>query len=694
MAAITYLFRSTQKGGFSFPYSDRKDVKKKWTLEEIDKVFDYKLNSFICGGAAAVKIDGQWVGSLANYDAEEGGFMTHQGAWVDLIDGEPDTTWVIDEDVITTKLDDGQTYYLYEWQNFKDLKLGRMNNLIGYPYSTAGPTPDGTDCTKLFTDPDGRNFNAIIKVPNLYDGTAGAASYVETNTPHWVGSYYSTPGSAAWVYFEGFMGQNERNVIETVWTHPTNYASTTYYSPREQDGTYTQSPWSHSSMGSYMAVFPRTPEFGGYGIKNIDGIQLMTEEFRNTAYQHRPTVYFGGSMPQQPQLDVSDHTGGVLDTLKLKTHEIDTGGNVDHVHSFSDFMGVHDITIDVHSITYDGLSNGCGLPEYLFGTKTIAGASTAGTEAAGSSSGYLWIEGAKWAASHYNETGTPCDPVNGMRPVIRQSDTRLKIDCGFGIANEPNNPFSGHGVDISDMKYTFIPMGFNVTRGTNGPVDVPTFNLDQGGGSAALPNDMNQSDLLNKHLLTSSLGNLDMMNHHTEGIPRWHFGSQGLQMHFIGGNDNGINGAYDGGSGFDTGTPRITITQPSFLALAQGVFSTGTQGNGAYQMIGLFKPAAGTTFRSHSQGRYGTYKGAKLKYRIYDPINNGWFSAKWVDHNGTPLPTQPKACGTNESDSDLENTYIWGQHFNVLGSDKEWFYAKGGDEGRVGLQLEAITNDN
>ena len=431
----------------------------------------------------------------------------------------------------------------------------------------------------------------------------------------------------------------------------------------------------------------------------------MTEEFAALGPQGndykvpKPIVVMGAYCNQQPQIDISDNSTGVLDTLKLKQHSVNTtGGSADHIHSFTSLFGTYHFTIDITST-----GTGHNIPEYpCMGTKDASGASTGGTDNAGTGSGYLYITGIKLASSHW-AYGTVPDNIwtggIGLKRFERTSDERMKIYFNQDMNNEINNPFSGFGLDISAMKYTFVPMGFDLGRGTDyANHGIPQFALNQGGGSATLPTDMNQANNLNKHLLNSSVGIKDYDPEETSEHSGWACGSKGLLMHLIGGNDNGIDGAFNGGANFHTGTPVMTITDtPRFMSCGDNVpLNNFIQGGSAVETMRFNQSSTSTSgmMSFNSDLIYTTYKGAKIKFRVYDPYTSAWYSAKFVDGNGADI-TPPRYIPYAGLEAD-RITYGWNNNWTwaPYNGNYIWAYPKEGDAGNVGLQLIAIDKDN
>ncbi len=652
MGQINYKFHTTSATGFSFPFSKNKYSKTNWSLDELNAILDYKLAGVIGAGVAASNQEpggNGWVGSI-NY------YKTHQGLWVYGTENMTETI-PITADIIRQKLVEFNGYtgevYEYTYQDYRDIIQGGQNNLIGYPYFT-----DGLSCGTTgacFADSDGRHIQQAIHCPPQ-GGLVGASQ--RQSDGHWVGSYRPQAGAASWIYLQSWSGEHDGEYpnIREIFIHPEVSTDplhrAVYRYGRVYDGNKViTGPFSTGipmNVFHVIDVFMRNPSSGGYGIVNALGTQLISDEWCwNAPRLQRPAIVWGWGTSDNFELE-PDITGDTLDHITLKKRTINNLGVTDTLVSFYSMMQLHYIVVNIaagHGLPVENTSGGD--PDQYTG-----------------GSNFVWIEGV---------TGDMADKLNGLRQCETTSATEVKFFASGNILSDPSDWPGELGLDISSMSWRKAVKGYDLTPGTNDPY-TPTLTWTDATG----PTDLTRIDFTH--------------NRDVNGTYKREISPPAC------GTDHGMSG----GSGFSTGTPSVVMSDAmKFQAICRGAVVRSASGS---DLDNSEDPTANITLGSfmcfYDYPKWTTDTlyppiGGTIKYRVYDPETQGWYSAKWVDGNGVDLSPQPKF--TNSTGGDVGAVANgWGQSHEMNIPGLYWLWPKTGDtpEERAGLKLIPISLTN
>tara|TARA_R100000655_G_scaffold56203_1_gene94378 strand:- start:749 stop:1933 length:1185 start_codon:yes stop_codon:yes gene_type:complete len=377
MASITWSFDGTpgnfRQRGLSFPWSVNVMQKTTFSVEFLDFLFNNKLDQIESGNKIAIKRKGTdilgnsskiWVGNLVSE-----GITTHSGY---LMHSEQTFSVTIDEDYLNSKsaeygngtinqlgtpnpsanmnmINDmtDVTWRDYEYQDFSDISLGFGEQFVGYPYLTNGLAMDGGGIAEA----DGRFMRNMIQyLPD--SGTQTSATWVN-HTSQWSGSggQLCYPGSSYRINFEPTAQANPQDIsnIENIFTHPSGGS---YFGPRSfYSNNKPMQPWAHyenhgPNVRTAVRVYIQKPAEGGYGIKNINGEQLLTPKHASAPLKRRPAIWWGSTGNCDVRLD---NTANADDRILTMSVESQAPNNIDAIGDGGTFDSSDFITLSFGS---------------------------------------------------------------------------------------------------------------------------------------------------------------------------------------------------------------------------------------------------------------------------------------------------------------------------------------------------------
>jgi hypothetical protein len=678
MNSITWTFDSDGSTavarGFSFPWSVSPNHKTRYSINFLDFVFDNKLTVIDSGEFIAIKSpNGKWHGELTT-------FKTHQGLIIHSKDSfsvtlNKDTlnslakdyeghkkqtlhTDAIPMDTVNTFVD--RNIVEYDHQNFKDSNLSFGEQIVGYPYFTASnPIDNGA-----FTEADGRFFhNALVYSP--LNGDTDVGTWTATGG-QWVGSSnVIDPGSCVRINIEPQIDVINSDItkIETIFQHPSGGS---YFGPRTfSTDNKPLAPWSHyNNYPTYsrraVSVFIEKPSNGGYGIRNIDGKQLITPKLANAPLTRRPAMWWGTASNCTARLDNTANGDDQILTLSMESVAINS---VDSFHEGSSFDTSDYVKVSTSSATQ--------FPQ------------TTDPKVDGQ---VAYFEGF---------TGRAAYKLNGFRrvEVIHGDNNTIKVWANGGLFDDEGNSLVDDPTDgATGITMTYCGDGYgNLVLGSSGGSSEqgPSYTFAWSGVNT-------QPAAMSKHAFRGHIhdgtpgGSLDGIN-----TKRWNGFSGGILGVQGGITDAGWTASdAEAGEGFGDAGEELTITMDRFKCTRSNMVNY-LPGTDDQIYIGGWIPQ-----RISWPGKiFGCGNGDKVKLRVWDPYTQAFWAAKFVTANGTPIALLDDYYGGDELVGSL------GESATTYGSTgwSAYFERTLGGEGQlltplnnvgIGLQLEAITTSN
>ena len=678
--------------GFSHCWSRNTYSKDMISLSRLDDIFDGNL-LYVEGPGNAVAIkntrSSEWEGNLV-------GVRTHVGY---KINGNPGI-YRIDVDKVNEVYNsvtddtsahytdlDGRRWYEYEKQDFSDIGLGLGMNFVGYPYLNDG----GSLQSEGLCDADGLNIRTIQMLAPDGSGSTTLAVWNNVNVG-WAGGAVATKGACYLINCEASPGYPGTNIpkIETIFRHHSSSGmdmAAKYYSNRTFTGTRPQKPWQSPNLdtGAYkqVRVFINKPTEGGYGIKNINGDQLLTKNHGNAPVRWKPSIWWGSKGHCDLLTDHTDDSGR-LATLSVEAASIQS------IDSVADQSGLEGSVQDKVTVTFTG--------NHRFTTDYVA---NSGNYKAGMVG---FVTGIAGLASHHVNGFRRIDPVDANTviiytggPVLDQSnnsqialaigETAKVYYCGDGYGNLAYGNSAGNADGGLAHTYAFD----NVTG-------QPTNLGINGSGGTATPSGFSKA-MFNWGIHNGTPGGIiGGMNCREWG------GFSGGIVDLAAGNSTIANGGGgwangDSGTGFSGAAdedfnPNGTFTVDRFKTTASASLVWTDNRRTAY--VGGWIPQR----MSNPGMQFGVGNSDPLKIRVWDPLTQAFYAGKFVTSEGTPIAGLAGNVyyGYDHILSQTANTYDstgWSVYFDRYTSTGggQILTPKDGTNG-IGIQLEEITTSN
>ena len=637
--------------GFSHCWSTSIHNKTNIPLSLLDSLFEKKLEYVETHNGQAHKSprDNKWYGDIL-------GVTTHQGYLIKAKDGESATINIsaaivqqhIQQRPGRWPMFDGKTIYEYEHQDFKDLGIATGERYIGYPYLTAGGA-----LSSQMADINGRVTQSLFQIPP--DTYAQTALTFANET--WGGSATGTPGSCYRVVFGPRYPATTHDVTltEQVFQHP-NGLTGKYFGPRSFNLNTPQKPWAHFLNSSELSrkrikVHLVKPTQGGYGIKNINGEQLYTKKLtEGSPLRRRPCIWWGSK----------GHCDAVFTTT--------AGGTGNRLNT----LGIHSLTINSLDAVTDGgtIKNG--------DRATVTMSASHGIANSGGHVGFV-----------SGFTGIHAHKINGFRRIDYKDGDELYIWSDGTLFDDEG----ANGIALSSGTIHLCGDGYgNLNIGTSTGA---TQHSDVASYSFATVD--TQASLMNKWAFAGRIhdgtpgGSMETFSPNLRNWNGYSGGIFGAAAGVAGGPWGDVSGA---GSGFDGALgDALTMTFDRFKACTAQTLSWDN--NRLADEIGGW-----ITHRVSEPGvGFGVGNGDTLKIRVYDPLTQAFYGAKFVDANGTPIAALagPVYFGTDATNSGVtENTYSstgWSNYFDKVNSQSIGARALFPNEASIGIGLQLYEID-
>jgi hypothetical protein len=669
MTTITWTFASNNDViGFSHCWSKFKDKPSKLPLAVFERLFK-EVDSIEGNEGSVHKVNGVWEGDFLD------GLETHMGYILKSVNGN----FTSGSQVYSINVKDVQEaqdhvnsttgvanlyskWYEYEHQDFSG-KLSLGANYVGYPYLNDGVPVNNTIDT-LFADSDGRLLMSVIRY-----GTEMETHHVGVNSSlanQWTGSdVKAKPGACYRIMIQNRYGSFPTDIsqMKMIFRNPGKRGSLLNYKEKHYGPVnhYDGSPWKFYDTGEFATyktlVLLKKPSVGGFGIKNIYGEQLLSEKYLNISDQTRkPYIWFGSTGHCAPRWTITaGGSGGARLANMVPEQKTASSVAIPEADTNSPF--------DKIKITVSG-----------------------GHDFADKGGNVGFVTGFAGTGGSY---------LNGFRRIVYESSTEIYVWSSGSLFDQYGNSNVDSSGTIKVM-HCGDGYGSNMCAGTSGGISGseqgPVFTQNFGGVTGQ-PSTAN----FNKLAFTAHNGTPGN-GLYGSGFNEWSGYSGGITETAIGiTGGSWTDSEAAAGAGFGDGDETFTLTVPRFKATHGQPLNWDTGSDflnlGSWINLRMCHPGYG----------FGVGNGDSFKLRVWDPTTQAYFSAKWVDENGSDIAAMNAGniyFGTDrdKTSPDTPDTYAdtaWSPYFllnSVVNSNV--LYPKPAAEGNLGLQLVEITNTN